>query len=66
MVLSRRQVTENIRAVAKIKMEGKRPRGLRWRDTVGREDGEEWTTDRTQRKGLCKRHYPAQGDGSER
>ena len=46
--------TENIRAVAEMKMEGKRPRGrpmLRWNDTVRRDlkarnIKEEWATDR--------------------
>ena len=38
--MKRRDDTENIRAVAKMKMEGKCPRGrpmLRWRDTVRRD-----------------------------
>ena len=57
--------TENIRAVAEMKMEGKRHRGrttLRWNDTV-RKDlkawkiKEEWATDRERWKGFC-RHCP--------
>ena len=42
--VKRRDETENIRAVAKIKMEEKRPRGrreLRWKDT-GRRDMNAW------------------------
>ena len=66
-----RDETENIRAVAEMKMEGKRPRGrpkLRWKDTVRRElkawnIRKEWATDRERWKGLCKTRYPAQGDG---
>ena len=59
------------RAVAEMKMEGKRPRGrpkLRWKDTVRRdlEIKEEWATDRERWKGLCKTRYPEQGDGGER
>ena len=50
--VKRRGGTENIRAVAEMKMEGKRPRGrpkLRWNDTVRRDlkvwnIKEEWTT----------------------
>ena len=40
--VERRHETENIRAVAEMKMEGKRPRGrprLRWKDTVRRDKG---------------------------
>ena len=66
--------TENIRAVAEMKMEGKRPRGrpkLRWKDTARRDlkawnIREEWATDRERWKVLCKTHYPAQRDGGER
>ena len=66
--------TENIRAVAEMKMEGKRPRGrpkLRWNDTIRRDlkawkIKEEWATDREKWKGLCKTRYPEQGDGGER
>ena len=72
--VKRRGVTENIRAVAEMKMEGKRPRGrprLRWNDTVRRDLNawnikEEWATDRERWKGLCKTRYPEQGDGGER
>ena len=38
--VKRRDETDNTRAVAKMKMEGKRPRGkprLRWKDTVSRD-----------------------------
>ena len=38
--VKRRYATENVRAVAEMKMEGKRPRGtpkLRWNDTVRRD-----------------------------
>ena len=49
----KRDETENIRAVVKMKMDGKRPRGrpkLRWKYTVRRElkdwnIREEWATD---------------------
>ena len=66
--------TENIRAVAEMKMEGKRPRGrpkLRWKYTVRRDlkawkIKEEWATDRERWKGLCKTRYPEQGDGGKR
>ena len=52
--VKRRDETENIRAVAYMKMEGKDPRGrpkLRWNDTVRRDlkagdIREEWATDR--------------------
>ena len=66
--VNRRGETENIRAVAEMKMEGKLPRGrpkLRWNDTV-RMDlkawniKEEWATDRERLKGLCKTRYPEQ------
>ena len=66
--VKRRVETENIRAVAEVKMEGKRPRGrptLRWKDT-GRRDMkawkilEEWATNRERWKGLCKTRYPEQ------
>ena len=72
--VKRRGETENIRAVAEMKMEGTRPRGrpkLRWNDTI-RTDlkawsiKEEWATDRERWKGLCKTRYPEQGDGSKR
>ena len=70
----RRDETENIRAVAEMKMEGKRPGGrpmLRWKDTVRRDlkawkIKEEWATDRERWQGLCKTRYPAQGDSGER
>ncbi len=60
-----RDETENIRAVAEMKMEGKRPRGipkLRWKDTVRRYlkawyIKEEWATERKRWKGLCKTRY---------
>ena len=66
--------TENIQAVAEMKMEEKRPRGrpkLRWNDTVRRDlkawnIKEEWATDRERWNGLCKTRYPEQGDGGER
>ena len=69
-----RYKTENIGAIAEMKMEGERPRGipnLRWKDTVRRRleawsIREEWATDREREKGLCKTRYPAQGDGGER
>ena len=72
--VKRRGETENIRAVAEMKMEGKRPRGrpkLRWNDTIRRDlkawkIKEEWATDREKWKGLCKTRYPEQGDGGER
>ena len=72
--VKRRGETENIRAVAEMKMEGKRPRGrptLRWNDTVRRDleasnIKEEWATDRKRSIGLCKTSYPEQGDGVER
>ena len=72
--VKRRGETENIRAVAEMKMEGKRPRGrpkLRWKDTIRRDlkawkIKEEWATDREKWKGLCKNRYPEQGDGGER
>ena len=64
--VKRRGETENIRAVAEMKMEGKRPRGrpkFRWKDTVRRDltawkIKEEWATDRERWKGLCKTRYP--------
>ena len=64
--VKRRGETENIRAVAEMKMEGKRPRGrpkLRWKDTIRRDlkawkIKEEWATDREKWKGLCKTRYP--------
>ena len=72
--VKRRGETENIRAVAEMKMEGKRPRGrpkLRWNDTVRRDlkawnINEEWAADRERWKCLCKIRYPEQGDGGER
>ena len=72
--VKRRDETENIRAVAEMKMEGKRPRGrtkLLWNDTVRRDlkawkIKEEWATDRERWKSLCKTRYPAQRDGGER
>ena len=72
--VKRRDETENIRAVAEMKMEGKRPRGrpkLTWKVTVRRDMKawsirEEWATDRERWKSLCKTRYPAQGDGGER
>ena len=72
--LKRRGEIENIRAVAEMKMEGKRPRGrqkLRWKYTTRRDlkawkIKEEWATDREKWKGLCKTRYPEQGDGGER
>ena len=68
--VERRGETENIRAVAETKMEGKRPRGrpkLRWNDTV-RWDLKPWNiNDRERWKGLCcKTRYPEQVDGGER
>ena len=58
--VKRRVETENIRAVAEMKMEGKRPRGrpkLRWKDTVRRDlkawkIKEECATNRERWKGL--------------
>ena len=52
--VKRRDKIANIRAVAEMRMEGKRPRGrpkLRWKDTVRRDlkawnIEEEWATDR--------------------
>ena len=72
--IKRRDETENIRVVAEMKMEGKRPRGrpkLRWYDTVRRDlkawkIKEEWATGRERWKRLCKTRYPEQGDGGER
>ena len=72
--VKRRDETENIRAVVKMKMGGKRPRErpqLRWKDTVKRDMKawsikEEWATDREKWRSLCKTSYPAQGDGGER
>ena len=70
--VKRRGETENIRAVAEMKMEGKRPRGRpTWNGTVRRDlkawnIKEEWTTDRERWKGLCKTRYPEQEDGGER
>ena len=72
--VKRRGETENIRAVAEMKMEGKRPRGrpkLRWNDTVRRDlkawnIKEEWATDRERWKCLCKTRDPEQGDGGKR
>ena len=69
--IKRREETENTRAVAEMKMEGKRPRErpkLRWYDTVrrdlkARKIKEEWATDRERWKLLCK---DDQGDGGER
>ena len=65
--IKRRDGTEDIRAVAELKMDGKRPRGrpkLRWKDTVRRDlkawnIREEWVTDRERWKCLCKTCYPA-------
>ena len=72
--VKRRDETENIQAVAEIKMEVKRPRGrpkLRWYDTVRRDlkawkIKEEWATDQEKWKCLCKTRYREQGDGGER
>ena len=72
--VKRRGETEHIRAVAEMKMKGKRHRGqpkLRWNDTVRRDlkdwnIKEEWATDRERWKGLCKTRYPEHGDGGER
>ena len=67
--VKRRGETENIRAVAEMKIPGGRQK-LRWNDTV-RKDlralniKEEWATDRERWKGLCKTRYPEQGDGGE-
>ena len=69
----RRDETGNIRAVAEMKMEGKRPRGrptLRFYSTARRglkawKIKEEWATDRERWKCLCKTRYPEQGDGGE-
>ena len=72
--VKRRGETENIRAVAEMKMEEKRHRGrpkLRWYDSVRRDlkawniKGE-WATDRERWKGLCKTRYAEQVDGGER
>ena len=60
--MKRRDETENIRAVAEMKMEGKLRRGrprLRWKNTVGRDlkarkIREGWAIDREKWKGLCK------------
>ena len=54
--VKRRDETENIRAVAEMKMEGKRPRGrpkLRWKDTVRRD-----TKTRPGRNGLLTGRNP--------
>ena len=72
--VKRRDETENIRAVAEMKMEGKRPRGrskLRWNATVRRDlkagkIKEEFATDRERWKGLCETRYPEQEAGGER
>ena len=72
--IKRRDESENIRAVAEMKMEGKCPRGrpkLRWYDTVRRalkawKIKEEWPNDRERWKRLCKTRYPEQGDGGGR
>ena len=72
--VKRRDETENIRAVAEMKMKGKRPRGRqksRWYDTIRRDlkawkIKEEWATDRERWKGLCKTRHPEQGDCVER
>ena len=72
--VKRRDEPENIRAVAEMKMEGKRSRGrpkLRWNDTVRRDlkawnIKEEWATDRERWKGLFKTRYHEQGHGGER
>ena len=72
--VKRRDETENIRAVVKMKMEGKRPGGrpkLGWKYTVRRDlkawnIREEWFSDMEPWKGLCKTRYPAQGDNGER
>ena len=61
-----RDEVENIRAVAEIKMEGKRPRGrpgLRWkghckRDMKACKMREKW-------KDVCRTCYLAQGDSGE-
>ena len=68
----RRHEPDNIRAVAEMKMEGKRPRGrcrLRRNDTVRRDINvwknltkEELTTDKEKWTFLCKSRYPAQGE----
>ena len=44
---------------------------LRWKDTIRRDMNawsirEEWATDRTKWKSLCKTRSPAQGDGGVR
>ena len=62
-----RHETENIRAVAEMKMAGKRPRGrqkLQWKGTVRRDQKgwnvkEESTTDRERLNSLCKTRYIA-------
>ena len=63
-----RDETENIQAVAEMKMEGKRPRRrpkLRWNDTV-RRDLKAWKIKEEWRwRSLCKTSYPEQGDGGE-
>ena len=72
--IKRRDETEYIRAVAEMKMEGKRPRGspkLRWYDTVRRDQKawkikEGWATDRERWKHLCTTRYPEQAYGGER
>ena len=72
--IKRRDETENIRAVAEMKMEAKRPGErpkLQCYDTVRRDlkawkIKEEWATDREIWKRLCKTRYPEQGDGGER
>ena len=69
--VKRRVETENIRAVAEMKMDGERLRGRQWYDTV-RTDlkawdiREEWANDRERWKRLRKTRYPEQGDGCER
>ena len=70
-------ISENIRAVLEMKMEGKRPGGrpkLRWNDTVRRDlkawnIREELDTDRERWKGLSKTlgcRYPAPVETSRR
>ena len=65
--------TENMRAVAEMKMERTRPKGrprLRWKETASAMKAwkmrKERVTDRERWKGLCKTRYIAQGDGGER
>ena len=67
--VKRKDETENMRAIVKMKMEGQRPRRrsrLRWKDTARTDQEtwkikEDWATDGEKRKGLC----PTQGDGGE-